>query len=545
MPSCSRRRSQCIARAECSWTTKRGSPSARRRVSAAGSGVASKSRFAAVARRGGRPSDHRYPMCGVRLRRRWVSCTRRMDANPIVLDETAGDVVVVVVEGEHDIYTAPTLRERLEEALGRGGGIVVDLTARHLRGLVRARRAARRAPARDRGRARATSSASARAVEPGVQRILDITGLVPVLPVLQRPRGGDRGGALHQRRTANDRAAPPEVLLTMPARPEGVGVVRQALAGMADALDFDPSVLADMKMAVTEACTNVVVHAYDEDAGMLEVEMLADEDGPDDRGARPRRRHPAAPGALRAAGARPRPAADRRAVGRLRAASGCAGHGTEVRMTFAYARASDPAQANPVTGSVGADGRWDPDAATPSLAGGTRARAQPRLAGALQPRPSGGLAQRGELAHPAEPAERLGLDLAHPLGRDPELAADLAQRRRLAAVDPVAQRDDRALAVGQLLAARAAASPRAARRARRPRAPGPSDGSRSPNAASSPSPSGRSSDVTVRAASRSACRSSTRDLGLLGDLLVGRRAVELAAPARSRRARPCAACARG
>src|SRR3954451_7248653 len=67
----------------------------------------------------------------------------------------------------------------------------------------------------------------------------------------------------------------PEVLLTMPARPEGVGVVRQALAGMADALDFDPSVLADMKMAVTEACTNVVVHAYDEEAGQIEVEMLA------------------------------------------------------------------------------------------------------------------------------------------------------------------------------------------------------------------------------------------------------------------------------
>src|SRR4030095_912146 len=52
-----------------------------------------------------------------------------MEANPIVLDDTAGDVVVVVVEGEHDIYTAPTLRERLEEALERGGGVVVDLTA--------------------------------------------------------------------------------------------------------------------------------------------------------------------------------------------------------------------------------------------------------------------------------------------------------------------------------------------------------------------------------------------------------------------------------
>ena len=73
--------------------------------------------------------------------------------------------------------------------------------------------------------------------------------------------------------------APPEVLLTMPARPEGVAVVRQALAGMADAMDFEPSVLADMKMAVTEACTNVVVHAYDEKAGVLEVEMLADELG--------------------------------------------------------------------------------------------------------------------------------------------------------------------------------------------------------------------------------------------------------------------------
>ena len=69
-----------------------------------------------------------------------------------------------------------------------------------------------------------------------------------------------------------------EVVLNMPARAEGVGVVRQALAGMADALAFDAAVLSDMKMAVTEACTNVVVHAYDEESGELEVEMLAGED---------------------------------------------------------------------------------------------------------------------------------------------------------------------------------------------------------------------------------------------------------------------------
>ena len=43
----------------------------------------------------------------------------------------------------------------------------------------------------------------------------------------------------------------PDVRLRMSARPEGVAVVRQALAGMAEALAFDATVLADMKMAVS------------------------------------------------------------------------------------------------------------------------------------------------------------------------------------------------------------------------------------------------------------------------------------------------------
>jgi serine/threonine-protein kinase RsbW len=160
-------------------------------------------------------------------------------------------------------------------------------------------------------------------------------------------------------------SAGPEVLLVMPARPEGVGVVRQALAGMADALDFEASVLADMKMAVTEACTNVVVHAYDSEAGMLEVEMAAVDRGLTivvrDHGS----------------GIQPRvSASETPALGLglpLIAAlsdafelKGSAGSGTEVRMTFAYAREGDPADANPVTGSVGIDGRWDPDADSPT-----------------------------------------------------------------------------------------------------------------------------------------------------------------------------------
>jgi len=154
----------------------------------------------------------------------------------------------------------------------------------------------------------------------------------------------------------------PDVRLTMPARPEGVAVVRQALAGLADALDVDAAVLADMKMAVSEACTNVVVHAYDDSEGVLEVDMLADENGLTIR--------------VRDHGSGIHPHAqstrDVPALGLglpLIAAlsdafelQGSAGQGTEVRMTFRYARDGDPAEDNPVQGSVGDDGRWDPDA---------------------------------------------------------------------------------------------------------------------------------------------------------------------------------------
>jgi serine/threonine-protein kinase RsbW len=136
--------------------------------------------------------------------------------------------------------------------------------------------------------------------------------------------------------------------------------VRQALAGMADALDFEAAVLADMKMAVTEACTNVVVHAYESDSGVLEVEMRATEEGLTivvrDHGSgiqpRPARSEPPALGL-----GLPLIAALSDAF-ELR---GSAGSGTEVRMIFSYTRENDPAESNPVTGTVGVDGRWDPD----------------------------------------------------------------------------------------------------------------------------------------------------------------------------------------
>jgi len=67
------------------------------------------------------------------------------------------------------------------------------------------------------------------------------------------------------------------VSLRLPARPENVAVVRQALTGLGDAYDIDPELLGDIKTAVTEACNNVVLHAYpDEDEGILEVEASSD-----------------------------------------------------------------------------------------------------------------------------------------------------------------------------------------------------------------------------------------------------------------------------
>jgi serine/threonine-protein kinase RsbW len=68
--------------------------------------------------------------------------------------------------------------------------------------------------------------------------------------------------------------------LTVAARPENLAVVRQALAGYAEAMGFDPDTIADLKTIVTEASMNAVVHAYPDDApGPLEVSAWPHDDG--------------------------------------------------------------------------------------------------------------------------------------------------------------------------------------------------------------------------------------------------------------------------
>jgi serine/threonine-protein kinase RsbW len=67
--------------------------------------------------------------------------------------------------------------------------------------------------------------------------------------------------------------------MVLPAKSENVVVIRHALAGLAEEIGMDEPGLADLKTIVTEACMNVVVHAYQGRPGPLTVEAKPDGDG--------------------------------------------------------------------------------------------------------------------------------------------------------------------------------------------------------------------------------------------------------------------------
>lgn len=64
----------------------------------------------------------------------------------------------------------------------------------------------------------------------------------------------------------------PIVRLTIPAKPEYITLVRLALSGLSRFRPLGEEALSDLKLAVTEACTNSVRHGYgDEGDGTVEV----------------------------------------------------------------------------------------------------------------------------------------------------------------------------------------------------------------------------------------------------------------------------------
>ena len=63
----------------------------------------------------------------------------------------------------------------------------------------------------------------------------------------------------------------PAVRLELDSRPETLTLVRGVLAGVAELIGLDPELLDDLKTAVSEACNNVVMHAYEGETGPLTV----------------------------------------------------------------------------------------------------------------------------------------------------------------------------------------------------------------------------------------------------------------------------------
>src|SRR5258707_5799480 len=77
--------------------------------------------------------------------------------------------------------------------------------------------------------------------------------------------------------SANDQAATGR--LQLDSSPETLTLVRGALGGMADLLSLDVELLDDLKTAVSEACNNVVMHAYGGGSGAPSGCVLLSEGG--------------------------------------------------------------------------------------------------------------------------------------------------------------------------------------------------------------------------------------------------------------------------
>jgi serine/threonine-protein kinase RsbW len=68
------------------------------------------------------------------------------------------------------------------------------------------------------------------------------------------------------------------VRLTIPARAEYITLCRLALTGIGRLRELSDELLADLKLALTEAASNSVRHAYGDDVGVVEIsyELFSD-----------------------------------------------------------------------------------------------------------------------------------------------------------------------------------------------------------------------------------------------------------------------------
>jgi serine/threonine-protein kinase RsbW len=68
------------------------------------------------------------------------------------------------------------------------------------------------------------------------------------------------------------------VRLSFPAKPDYLLLARLALGGVVRDTSVGPELLADLKLAVTEACGNAVRHAYGDGDGSVDVAFVVTDD---------------------------------------------------------------------------------------------------------------------------------------------------------------------------------------------------------------------------------------------------------------------------
>ena len=68
-----------------------------------------------------------------------------------------------------------------------------------------------------------------------------------------------------------------QLTLNVPGKAEYVGTVRIAVAHIASRAGFDIEAIDDIKVAVSEACTNIILHAHENTAYNYDVQVELDE----------------------------------------------------------------------------------------------------------------------------------------------------------------------------------------------------------------------------------------------------------------------------
>ncbi|SET72378.1 serine/threonine-protein kinase RsbW [Natronincola peptidivorans] len=68
------------------------------------------------------------------------------------------------------------------------------------------------------------------------------------------------------------------IKLSVPNKPEYVGVIRLTVTGIANRMGFDIEKMEDIKVAISEACTNAITHGICQEENNFSIEFLSDEE---------------------------------------------------------------------------------------------------------------------------------------------------------------------------------------------------------------------------------------------------------------------------